>query len=139
HTVEIRLPDDPLHVDNQRWISVPVREALRALGIYSRPGETRFLALALEPEKSAAVRVRVEEAADTALLEKDLGQYDAIFLVNLPQLDAEQVQTLRAYLEGGGGLVVFPGDLTRPGEFLPVPEPDQRPLLPATFSSLAPT
>jgi hypothetical protein len=139
HTVELRLPDDALRVDNQRWISVPVREALRALCIYSRPNETRFVALALEPEKSATVRVRVEEAADNALLEKDLSQYDAVFLVNLPQLDAEQVQTLRSYVEAGGGLVLFPGDLTRPGEFLPASAAGERPFLPATFGSLAPT
>jgi hypothetical protein len=139
HTVEVRLPDDSLHVDNQRWVSVPVREALRALCIHGRPGETRFVALALEPEKSPAVRVRVEEAADTALLEKDLGQYDAVFLVNLPQLDAEQVQTLRDYVDRGGGLVVFPGDLTKPGESVPALEAGQRPLLPASFAALAPT
>lgn len=139
HTVEIRLPDDALRVDNQRWISVPVREALRVLCIYSRPNETKFVALALEPEQSPAVRVRVEEAADSALLEKDLSPYDAVFLVNLPRLDAEQTQTLRNYVEAGGGLVVFPGDLTRPGEFLPPAAAGERPLLPASFAALAPT
>jgi hypothetical protein len=139
HTIEMRLPDDPLRVDNQRWISVPVREALRALCIYSRPNETRFVALALEPEESANVRVRVEEAADSALLEKDLSQYDALFLVNVPQLDVEQAQVLRNYVEAGGGLVVFPGDLTQPGEFLPPHAPNERPFLPAEFGALAST
>jgi hypothetical protein len=139
HAIEIRLPDDSLRIDNQRWTSVPVREALRALCIYSRPQETRFVALALEPEKSTGVRVRVEEAADNALLEKDLSQYDAVFLVNLPKLDAEQAQVLRSYVEAGGGLVVFPGDLIKPGEFLPAPAAGERPFLPATFASLAPT
>lgn len=139
HTVEIRLPDDSMRVDNQRWISVPVREALRALCIYSRPKETRFVALALEPETSPAVRVQVEEAPDSALLERELGQYDAVFLVNLPQLDAEQAQAMRTFVEGGGGLVVFPGDLTRAGEFLPPPPKDERPLLPASFAALAPS
>jgi hypothetical protein len=139
HTVEIRLPDDALRVDNQRWISVPVRETLRALCIYSRPDETRFVALALEPEKSPAVRVRVEEAADTALLEKDLSQYDAVFLVNLPQLDIEQTQTLQSYVESGGGLVIFPGDLTNTKEFLPAAAASERTFLPASFAGLAPT
>lgn len=139
HAIEIRLPDDALRVDNQRWISVPVRDALRALCVYSRPNETRFVALALEPETSSTARVRVEEAADNVLLEKDLSPYDAVFLVNLPQLDSEQVQALRAYIDGGGGLVVFPGDLTRTGEFLPALAAGERPLLPAAFASLAPT
>jgi hypothetical protein len=132
HTVEIRLPDDALRLDNQRWISVPVREALRALCIYSRPGETRFVALALEPEKSTTLRVRVEEAADTALLEQDLSQYDAVFLVDLPQLDAEQLQALKTYVESGGGLVIFPGEQTKVGEFAPADS-----FLPARFESLA--
>lgn len=138
HAVEIRLADDPLHVDNHRWVSVPVREALKVLCIYSRPGETRYLALALEPEKTPAVRVRVEEAADTVLLERELADYDALFLVNLPQLDASQAQVLQAYLAGGGGLVFFPGDLLRPKEFLPTTTTES-PLLPIEFSALAPT
>lgn len=139
HSIEIRLPEDAMRVDNQRWISVPVREALRALCIYSRPGETRFVALALEPETSVTARVQVEQAADAALLEQDLRQYDAVFLVNLPQIDAEQVQALRAFVEGGGGLVVFPGDLTKPGDFLPQAAAENRPLLPAAFADLSPT
>jgi len=132
HTIEIRLADDALHVDNRRFLSVPVREALRALCIYSRPGETRYVALALDPEKSPAVRVRVEESPDTAILEKDLTQYDAVFLVNLPQLDAEQSQALRSYVEAGGGLVIFPGDQTKVGG-------EGLSFLPASFASLATT
>jgi hypothetical protein len=139
HTVEIRLPDDACRIDNQRWLSVPVREALRALCIYGRPGETHFVALALEPEKSPTVRVRVEEAPDTALLERDLSQYDAVFLANLPTLDQEQSQVLHSFVEAGGGLVVFPGDLTKPNEFVPPAAAGEPPLLPATFAELAPT
>jgi hypothetical protein len=146
HAMEIRLGDDPLAVDNRRWLSVPVRERLKVLCVYSRPGETRYVALALEPEKSPAARVEVEEAADTVLLEKDLNSYDGVFLVNLPQLDVQQTQMLRAYVAGGGGLVVFPGDLLKVAEFLPpsdsLAEGDQasvEPLLPVTFAALSPT
>ena len=122
HTVEIRLSNDALPIDDQRFLSVPVRESLQALCVYGRPGETQYLAAALAPEKSRSARVRVEEVNESALAERSLHNYDALFLVNLPKLDVGQTQILADYVRQGGGLVIFPGDQYVAGEFLPVAE-----------------
>jgi hypothetical protein len=119
HTLEIRLANDVLPLDDQRFLSVPVREALRTLCVYGRPGETQYLAAALAPEKSRSARVQVEEVNESAMLEKNLADYDAVFLANLPKLSSTQVQWLAAYVQAGGSLALFPGDQLVPGEFAP--------------------
>lgn len=119
HTLEVRLPDDALSVDNHRWLSLNVRASLKVLCVYGRANETRYLAAALMPERTANPRVVVDEIPDTSLLDRDLSGYDAVFLANVPVLDASQAELIRRYVNSGGGLIVFLGDLTRPNDFLP--------------------
>ncbi len=110
HVVEGRLAGDRLALDNHRWLSVPVRESIRVLCIHGKPGESRFVALALEPRKDNKPRIRVEQAPESTLLEADLKQYDCIFLCNVGRFSRDEAQVLRQYLHSGGGLVFFLGD-----------------------------
>lgn len=110
HLVEGRLTGDKLAVDNRRWLSVPVRESIRVLCIHGRPGESKYVALALEPRKDNKPRIRVEQAPESTLLEADLKQYDCIFLCNVGRFSRDEAQVLRKYLHSGGGLVFFLGD-----------------------------
>ena len=58
HLVEVPMNDDPLELDNRRWLAVPVRESLNVLlvdGHYkSEPfqAETDYLAQALSPQRT---------------------------------------------------------------------------------------
>src|SRR5205823_1201961 len=60
HMVEVQIGDDPLKLDNRRWLAVPVREQIGVLlvdGHYkSTPfeAETDYLAQALSPESTSA-------------------------------------------------------------------------------------
>jgi hypothetical protein len=110
HRVAVRLEDDPLDVDNHRWASIPVREAIRVLCIEGRPGEALHVALALEPGLSAPPRVQVQTHFESVLLEKDLSDFDAIFLCNLARLGRDEATVLRDYARHAGGLVVLLGD-----------------------------
>jgi hypothetical protein len=110
HAVECRLAGDALPLDNHRWLSVPVREAIRVLCIHGKPGESRYVALALEPRKDNKPRIRVEQAPESTLLEADLKQYDCIFLCNVGRFSRDEAQILGKYLHSGGGLVFFLGD-----------------------------
>jgi hypothetical protein len=110
HLVEGRLTGDKLAVDNRRWLSVPVRESIRVLCIHGKPGESKYVALALEPRKDNKPRIRVEQAPESTLLEADLKQYDCIFLCNVGRFSRDEAQVLRKYLHLGGGLVFFLGD-----------------------------
>lgn len=110
HVVEGRLTGDRLALDNHRWLSVPVRESIRVLCIHGKPGETKYVALALEPRKDNKPRIRVEQAPESMLLEADLKQYDCIFLCNVGRFSRDEAQILRSYLHSGGGLIFFLGN-----------------------------
>lgn len=117
HTLEARLSDDDLDVDNSRWLVVPVRERIRVLCVEGRTGEARFVALALAPESAGRSRVDVETAAETALAERDLSQYDVVVLCNVARFDGAEAAALRRFTNGGGGLAIFAGDLAQPENY----------------------
>ncbi len=118
HVIETRLGADLLDVDNHRWLALPVKEHLRVLCVDGKPaggglgGATDYLALALDPEKGQGQRelVKPEIIPESALLERDLARYDCVFLANVAQFTASEARVLDAYLQQGGGLVIFLGD-----------------------------
>ncbi|MEX2140323.1 MAG: BatA domain-containing protein [Pirellulales bacterium] len=117
HTIEARLTDDALPVDDHRWLSFPVKEAVETLIVNgeSNPRAANYLRFALDPDsgrgETAAHRtVRTSVIAETALLEMDLSRFDCIFFSNVGQFTRGEAQVLGAYLKGGGGLVFFLGD-----------------------------
>jgi len=110
HLVEVRLSDDRLSVDNHRWLAVPVQETIRVLCVYGQPGETTYVALALEPQEGANRRVKVEQAAESAIVESDLEKYDCVVLSNVGRINRDEAAVLRRFVVRGGGLIVFLGD-----------------------------
>lgn len=119
HVVEVRLGADLLDIDNHRWLSVPVKDHIRALCVNGKPGSgpmtgaTDYLALALNPElgdASVPGMVKPEVIAESALVERDLTQYDCIFLCNVAQFTSSEARLLESVLKRGGGLIFFLGD-----------------------------
>ena len=110
HLVEVRLTSDPLLIDNQRWLSLPVRESIRVLAVYGKPGETGPLSLALETGRGTRQRVRVDQAPESSVAEADLSRYDCVFLCNVGRFSRDEAKLLADYVQRGGGLVVFLGD-----------------------------
>jgi hypothetical protein len=119
HAVEVRAGPDLLDIDNHRWLSVPLKDRIRVLCVNGKPastpmsGATDYIALALNPdigESSKAGVVLPEVIAESALLERDLTQYDSIFLCNVSQFTAGEARVLDAALRRGCGLVFFLGD-----------------------------
>ncbi len=110
HQIEARLADDALPIDNHRWLSVPVRDAIDVLCIEGRLNAASFLAYALEPGGSSRPRVRPRIRLENALLEEDLSQFDCIFLCNVGRFSREEAAVLYSYVQAGGGLVLTLGD-----------------------------
>ncbi len=124
---------DTLGVDDERYLSVEVREQIAVLLVDGRPGTTQltgsagFLATALSPlsaegmpSTSAAAR-RASAWRSTALIEpkiitepeletEALGNYQAVAVCNVRRLSESTWQRLEAFVEGGGGLQIFCGD-----------------------------
>ena len=125
HTLEVRLQDDALRIDNHRWVSIDVKQALRVLCINGNAamggfrGETDYLVVALQPDTSAAGQgaIRPEVITESRLSEITLDAYDCVILSNIGQFTAEEAKILEGYCKRGGGLIFFLGDRVLPERY----------------------
>ncbi|HEY1785628.1 MAG TPA: BatA domain-containing protein [Pirellulales bacterium] len=126
HVAEVRLAADALDLDNHRWLVLQVKDQLRVLCVDGKPaggglsGASDYLALALNPDQgqsSAPALVKPEVIPESGLVERDLADYDCVFLANVGQFTASEASLLEAYLKQGGGLVFFLGDQVLPDRY----------------------
>jgi hypothetical protein len=142
HLVEVQIDDDPLKLDNHRWMVVPVREFLRVLLVDGDPktqvfqAETDYLSQALNPavdSPGTPSPIKAEVAPESQLARTDLAPYDAVVLCNVAQFTSAEVASLEAYLKQGGGVVVFGGDQVVPDNYNRLLFADGKGLLPASI------
>ena len=122
---EVRLPDDPLRVDDRRWRVVTVRDRLAALLIDGQPSgepfksECDYLRVALSPGagEEATSLFRTETRLESDLLESRLDEWDLVVLCNVAQLTSGEVARLEEFLKRGGGLLFFLGDQVDPAAY----------------------
>jgi von Willebrand factor type A domain/Aerotolerance regulator N-terminal len=119
HLVEVSIDDDPLALDNRRYMVVPVRESLKVLLVdghfKSEPyqAETDYLAQALSPTEESPGQprpIRVEVIPESQLANRELADFDVVFLCNVNQFIPRDVTALGDFLNQGGGVVFFGGD-----------------------------
>ncbi len=119
HLVELVIDDDPLTLDNRRWLVVPVRESLNVLLVDGQfkpepyQAETDYLAQALSPSEESPGQpnpIKVEVVSESQVARRDLAPYDAIVLCNVAQFSQTEVTALEGYLKQGGGVIIFGGD-----------------------------
>jgi hypothetical protein len=145
HLVEVRIDDDPLKLDNRRYLAVPVREHLDVLLVdgHFKPepfqAETDYLAQALSPaatsEGSPSV-IRTEVVSESQLSRRDLSPYDAVVLCNIAQFTEAEVGALDDYLKQGGGVVVFGGDQVVADNYNRLLYDDGKGILPAALGPM---
>ncbi len=141
HRGEVRLVagkgEDGSPLDDRRFFSMEVDQGIPVAIVKSQAHEiaylddTFYLQQALSPGGSAnwALKTTTLTAADLAT--ENLGQYLALFLVNLPAPSASVAERLRDYVQNGGNLVWICGDNVKPAEYNAVNEQAQGRLLPA--------
>ncbi len=117
HVIEARLDEDPIRVDNHRWLSVPVRQQINVLCIRGKPGAARHVALALNPATGEQARVHVDIESESAILESRLEQYACVFLCNVGRIGKDEADVLHEFVSAGGGLVVSLGDQVQPESY----------------------
>jgi hypothetical protein len=145
HLVEVRLGPDSLDVDNHRWLALPVKKQLRVLCIDGKPagdgisGAADYVMLALNPnadDPASPWPIRPEVASESAILERDLSQYDAVFVCNVGQFTGSEARVLSTYVKNGGGLILFLGDRVQPDRYNRELGESGVKLLPATIGDL---
>ncbi len=124
HRLEIRAPGDRLEIDNRRFLIVSPRKQVRVLCVDGRPsgrpyqGAADYLALGLAPSaKRELDLLRVETVGENGLIDRDLRDYDCLFLCNVSHFTAGQAQRLDSYLRDGGSIVFFLGEHVDPERY----------------------
>lgn len=115
HTIRVSLEVDSLAADNSRWLAVDVPPKNSVLVIDGDPSseEGFYVADALAANPTLTGFAPLVENMDY-LRRHPLHQFQCIYLINIPELPADAVEPLRVYVEEGGGLAWFVGDLVRP-------------------------
>jgi uncharacterized membrane protein len=116
HRVAVSLESDALEADNSRRLAIVVANDNPVLVIVGTPlqDEGNYIRDALAADKSVTgYNVTVE--SPEFLRRHPLDAYQAIYLVNVPELPEDAVDVLEKYVSAGGGLAWFMGDLVRPG------------------------
>lgn len=121
-----KLPNDDLPGDNEAYLAVNVRDAIRVLLVDGHPGaglaedaESFFLRNALDPNRNGEHGFTVDVIRRDDLRDVDFRAYDTIFLLDVPDFPAvavpdgedpyPQVAALEDFVRDGGGLVIYTG------------------------------
>ncbi len=107
----VQIEDDGFGSDNIRHFTLHVPEERRLLLVKGENQRTDFLELALSPELTRGrVAFQLDTIEEGTLPMQRLGVYDAVVLVGLRTLSTGEIASLREYIEGGGGVLFFPGE-----------------------------
>ncbi len=126
HRLEVRISGDGLAIDNQRFLSLPVKEELNVLlvngKLSGRPADnaTFYVETALRPRTRATAWEGVTKPTvirETELRTADLSRYDCIILCNIGIFEPQEAELLKAYVEAGGGLLICLGDKVKPQNY----------------------
>jgi hypothetical protein len=145
HEVEIRAPGDALEIDNRRYLVVNVRKAVRVLCIDGRPAgdptkaSVYALSHALLAHGDSAERAPLEVviAPESALMERNVAEYDCVMLSNVAQFTDSEARLLDNYVRHGGSLVFFLGDRVRSENYNRALADGPHPVLPARLGDVA--
>jgi hypothetical protein len=145
--VEVRLPDDPLDVDNRRVVKLEVKENIRALIVQDAASavdfldQSYFLERALDPSialggESVSI-IRPDRLLLANLERAPLSDYDVAFLLNVRSASAAAAAALAAFVRRGGGLIVFAGEDLDAGAYRRLFGRGEEPLLPLPLRPVA--
>ncbi len=134
---------DAFAADDQRALALHVRAAVRCLLVDGDPGqrpeeaETYYLAAVLSPDLEVITGVDAVVVGEQGLAEEDLATFDIVWLCNVPAPAPPVTERLRAYVAGGGGLVVFTGNQIDPARYAEVLGTGRGGLLPLAFGEVS--
>lgn len=136
--VVVALDDDPLLVDNRRYAHIELRDEVRVLLINGDPHTVRhedelfYLEAALRPGDRGDSGTTLTTATVDELPKLRLGEFDVVVLANVRAISADRVAPLAKWVQGGGGLLLAPGDNVDADAY----NRTMQPLLPQAFKSV---
>lgn len=119
HRLKAELPADGVATDNRRFAAVELPATAPILIIDGDPSgaSARFLAAALAPGGPIRTGIQPQIEQPRFLRTGALDKFAAVYLLDVPQLDAAEVESLENYVRAGGGLAFFLGDQVLPAAY----------------------
>jgi hypothetical protein len=114
HTITASIPPDPLPADDNRTIVVRAVGKVKVLLVDGNPGfsaresEVFFLKNVFGAGDQALVDAKTISPADIPAT--NLDEFDAVILADVPDFAPATLDAFAAYLQHGGGMMIFPGD-----------------------------
>lgn len=136
HLLEFQLADDPLLIDNRRWLAMQAHPAVSVLLVGSRRESTSNLAYALSPDPLTNSDFAVTQILESSLRETSLAQFDCVMLCEIARITDDEANLIADYVNSGGGLIIVLGhdaDLESYNRELA----EERQLLPATLAGVS--
>lgn len=117
HVVEAVLPEDPIEADNRRWcvINFPTGEKTLIVDGTTEQLHSYYLQAGFRPLQKSNTGIQPDTQPVSFLRDakpETLNQYSTIYLLDVPRLDGRAVESLEAYVRGGGGVAIFVGPNT---------------------------
>jgi len=144
HTVSGQINADHLPADDRRTIAVRARDDVRVLlvsgdtGVEPTQDATFYLRNALTPvppSEREKYFIKTKTIPPGELDSTRLGDFDAVFLADVPEVSSAAVDALAAFVNRGGGLIIFPGPRTNASFYNDI-FAKRLGLLPATLGAL---
>ncbi len=112
----MEIPPDALPIDNVRFATVEVVNAIRVLIVNGEPSadeyedEVSLLRTALRPEGEVFSGQEISVVDEAGLEATDLSGFHAVILANVYRVVPKEAESLERFVKAGGGLILFLGD-----------------------------
>ena len=114
NSVFVEIEDDEIMQDNKRYTTLFIPDKIPIIIFYDDEKDVRFIELALQSSSNRET-FEISKRNLSQLASVNLGQFDVVFIVGSENLNSPE--RLRALVENGGGLFLFPGSETSEESF----------------------
>jgi hypothetical protein len=118
HTITAQIPHDRLPADDQRTLALRTVREVKVLLVNGGTATTapeaddfyvRNALTPVAPADLAGYYIKTTTVPLPQLATTSLDDYDAVYLLDVDQVDPSYAATLAHFVQQGGGLVIFPG------------------------------
>ncbi len=108
----VKLEDDDLAMDNNRYFSIYVPEQIKAGLVYTNPKDADLLTMALNPRYVEMNRFALDMINSSDFSTSRISGYDVLVLVDIMTVPNNMVDKIYTFVQNGGGLVLVLGPHT---------------------------
>ncbi len=105
------LENDAIEADNRRFFTLNIPERINIMLIGNSAADIRFLSFAMEnpSDTSAPSLLHLKQIPVQRFSSTDLKNTDVLLFSNVKSFSANEAERIKGFVEGGGGILLFPG------------------------------